>query len=56
MVGILETVWDKIGLRKTFGDIAIANNLPQEYERALLAMTTNRLCTPADYYRYVKKI
>jgi len=42
----IETLRDSIGLRKTFGDIAIANNLPQKYERALLAMTANRLCMP----------
>jgi hypothetical protein len=33
-------------LRKTFCDIAKANKLPQGYERALLAITANRLCNP----------
>jgi len=42
----IEALWDKIGLRKTFGDIARANMLPESYERALLAMTANRLCSP----------
>jgi transposase len=42
----IEVLWDKIGLRKTFCDIAKANNLPQGYERALLAITANRLCSP----------
>jgi transposase len=42
----IEALWDKIGLRKTFGDIARANKLPEGYERALLAMTANRLCSP----------
>lgn len=42
----IETLWERIGLRRTFCDIARANNLPQEYERALLAMTANRLCSP----------
>lgn len=42
----IEALWDKIGLRKTFCDIAKANNLPQAYERALLAITANRLCSP----------
>ena len=42
----IEALWNKIGLRKTFGDIARANKLPEEYERALLAMTANRLCSP----------
>jgi transposase len=42
----VEALWDKIGLKKTFCDIAKANNLPEGYERALLAMTANRLCSP----------
>jgi transposase len=42
----IEALWDKIGLRKTFSDIARANKLPEGYERALLAMTANRLCNP----------
>ena len=42
----IETIWDQIGLKKTFHDIARANKLPECYERALLAMTANRLCAP----------
>ena len=42
----IEALWDKIGLRKTFCDIARANKMPLSYERALLAMTANRLCAP----------
>jgi transposase len=42
----IETLWERIGLRKTFVDIATTNNLPIEYERALLAVTANRLCSP----------
>jgi transposase len=41
----IEALWEKIGLRKTFCDIAKANNLPADYEQALLAMTANRLCS-----------
>jgi hypothetical protein len=33
-------------IRKTLCDIARASNLPEIYERALLAMTANRLCAP----------
>ncbi len=33
-------------MKKTFAKIAGANNLAQEYERALFAMTANRLCEP----------
>ena len=43
---VIEALWESIGLRKTFCDIARANNLPDIYERALLAMTANRLCAP----------
>ncbi len=46
LVLAIETLWDKIGLGKTFCDIARVNRLPQGFERALLAMTANRLCTP----------
>ena len=46
LVLAIEALWDKIGLRKTLCDIAMVNKLPQCYERALLAMTANRLCTP----------
>ena len=42
----IEALWDKIGLKKTFCDIAKANKMPVDYERALFAMTANRLCTP----------
>lgn len=45
-VMVIEAIWEKIGLRKTFCDIARINNLPEIYERALLAMTANRLCAP----------
>ncbi len=46
LVLAVEALWDKIGLKKTFCDIAKADNQPLCYERALLAMTANRLCTP----------
>lgn len=46
LVLAVEALWDRIGLRKTFCDIARSQNLPMEYERALLAITANRLCSP----------
>jgi len=46
LVLAVEALWNKIGLRATFCDIAKADKLPLCYERALLAMTSNRLCTP----------
>jgi transposase len=42
----IEALWEKIGLKKTLLDIAKANGAPVRYERALFAMTTNRLCAP----------
>ncbi len=42
----VEALWEKIGLKKTCVDIAKANGVPVSYERALLAMTANRLCSP----------
>jgi transposase len=43
---VIEALWDIIGLKKTFLDIAKTNGLPECYERALFAMTANRLCAP----------
>ena len=42
----IESLWEKIGLKKTFADLAKANGLDNLYERALFAMTANRLCEP----------
>jgi transposase len=43
---VIEALWEKIGLKKTLTDLAAGNGVPQSYERALLAMTANRLCSP----------
>jgi transposase len=43
---VIEALWEKIGLKKACIDIAKANGAPVYYERALLAMTANRLCSP----------
>lgn len=43
---VIEALWEKIGLKDVCSDIAKANRSPASYERALLAMTANRLCTP----------
>ena len=42
----VESLWEKLGLKKTCSDIARASKAPAIYERALLAMTANRLCAP----------
>jgi transposase len=43
---VIEALWERLGLRKTLSDIVKANGLRVDYERALLAMTANRLCEP----------
>lgn len=45
-VHVVEILWERLGLRKIFADIAGRKNLRIPYERALLAMTANRLCEP----------
>lgn len=42
----IEALWEKIGLKKTLTDLAVQSGVPECYERALLAMTANRLCSP----------
>ena len=43
---MIEALWERLGLRKTLSNIVKANGLRVDYERALLAMTANRLCEP----------
>ena len=45
-VHVIETLWERLGLKRTFSDIARRKRLKVPYERALLAMTANRLCDP----------
>lgn len=45
---VIETLWRRLGLKKTLEDIEKAKGLRIPYERALLAMTANRLCDPAS--------
>ena len=42
----IEALWDRLGLKKTLNDIIAANGFRIPSERALLAMTANRLCEP----------
>jgi len=42
----IEALWERLGLKKTFSDIVRQKRLKAPYERALLAMTANRLCEP----------
>ncbi len=42
----IEALWERLGLKRTFSDIVKRKRLKVPYERALLAMTANRLCAP----------
>jgi transposase len=42
----IEHLWNQIGLKKTLRDIVTSKKLRAPYERALFAMTANRLCEP----------
>ena len=43
---VIETLWDRLGLKEVLNNIAKSKGLKIPYERALLAMTANRLCEP----------
>ena len=45
-VFVIEALWERLGLKRTFSEIARRKKLKVPYERALLAMTANRLCDP----------
>jgi transposase len=46
VVAIVEALWEKLGIKKTLEEIIQKNRSQRLYERALLAMTANRLCEP----------
>jgi hypothetical protein len=43
---VIETFWERLGLGPLLRAIAVEEKCPRHYERALLAMTANRLCEP----------
>ena len=45
-VMVIEALWERLGIGKTLRDLCKANRIDAAYERALLAMTANRLCEP----------
>ena len=45
-VMVIETFWERLGLGPLLRTIAAEEKCPRHYERALLAMTANRLCAP----------
>lgn len=44
----IETLWERLGIGKILRDICKRHKLAAPYERALLAMTANRLCEPSS--------
>ena len=45
-VWVIERLWEKLHIGKTLRDICARKKIAAPYERALLAMTANRLCDP----------
>jgi hypothetical protein len=45
-VSVIESLWERLGLKRTFSEIVKRNKLKAPLERALLAITANRLCDP----------
>lgn len=42
----IETLWERLGIGKTFRDVLKKRKLKVPYDKALLAMCANRLCEP----------
>jgi len=43
---VIETLWERLGLKEVLNNITKSQGLKVSYERALLSMTANRLCEP----------
>ena len=56
----IEALRERLGLKRTFSDIIKRKQLKVPYERALLAMTANRLCEPESklgvWHRWLSKV
>jgi transposase len=57
---VIETLWERLGIGKTLRKAAEQSGCQVPYERALLAMTANRLCEPESklgvWNRWLKKV
>jgi transposase len=57
---VIEALWERLGMGKTLREIAQESGCQAPYERALLAMTANRLCEPESklgvWDRWLKKV
>ena len=56
---VIEALWERLGMGKALREIAQQSGCQVPYERALLAMTANRLCEPESklgvWDRWLKK-
>ena len=59
-VWVIEALWERLGIGKTLRDIGKSQGMNHAYERALLAMTANRLCEPESklgvWERWLSKV
>lgn len=57
---VIEALWERLGMGKTLREVAAQSGCQVPYERALLAMTANRLCEPESklgvWDRWLKKV
>lgn len=57
---VIEALWERLGIGKTFRDICKTCGYKVPYERALLAMVANRLCEPESklgvWDRWLQKV
>ena len=57
---VIESLWERLGMGRTLREIAQQSGCQVPYERALLAMTANRLCDPESklgvWDRWLKKV
>jgi transposase len=59
-VVVIETLWERLGIGKVLREVIQQSDCQVPYERALLAMTANRLCEPESklgvWDRWLEKV
>ena len=57
---VIEALWERLGMGKALREVAQQSGCHAPYERALLAMTANRLCEPSSklgvWDRWLEKV
>ena len=57
---VIEALWERLGIGRTLREVAQRSGCQVPYERALLAMTANRLCEPESklgvWDRWLEKV